>query len=105
LDLVTLIIQGGSNMTGTNCDLFTHNKSQSYLNHLVFGNYKLWSSLCSFLWFLITSSLLGPNIFFLSTLFLNTLSLYSYFSERGKVSKYTYSIQFLMLIANKKVVN
>jgi hypothetical protein len=24
-------IQGGSNMTGTNCDLFTH----KYLNHLV----------------------------------------------------------------------
>jgi hypothetical protein len=22
-------------MTGTNCDLFTHNQSQSYLNHLV----------------------------------------------------------------------
>jgi hypothetical protein len=29
------IIQGGSNMTGTNCDLFTHNQSRSYLNHLV----------------------------------------------------------------------
>jgi hypothetical protein len=28
-------IQGGSNMTGTNCDLFTHNESRSYLNHLV----------------------------------------------------------------------
>jgi hypothetical protein len=24
-------------MTGTNCDLFTHNQSRSYLNHLVFG--------------------------------------------------------------------
>jgi hypothetical protein len=23
-------------MTGTNCDLFTHNQSQSYLNHLVY---------------------------------------------------------------------
>ena len=23
-------------MTGTNCDLFTHNQSRSYLNHLVF---------------------------------------------------------------------
>jgi hypothetical protein len=23
-------------MTGTNCDLFTHNQSQSYLDHLVF---------------------------------------------------------------------
>ena len=30
-----LHIQGGSNMTGTNCDLFTHNQSWSYLNHLV----------------------------------------------------------------------
>jgi hypothetical protein len=29
-------IQGGSNMTGTNCDLFTHNQSRSYLNHLVY---------------------------------------------------------------------
>jgi hypothetical protein len=28
-------IQGGTNMTGTNCDLFTHNQSRSYLNHLV----------------------------------------------------------------------
>ena len=24
-------------MTGTSCDLFTHNQSRSYLNHLVFG--------------------------------------------------------------------
>ena len=31
-------IQGGSNMTGTNCDLFTHNQSWSYLNHLVKHN-------------------------------------------------------------------
>jgi hypothetical protein len=29
------IIQGGSNMTGTNCDLFTHKSSRSYLNHFV----------------------------------------------------------------------
>jgi hypothetical protein len=29
-------IQGGSNMTGTNCDLFTHNQSRSYLNYLVY---------------------------------------------------------------------
>jgi hypothetical protein len=29
-------VQGGSNMTGTNCDLFTHNQSRSYLNHLVY---------------------------------------------------------------------
>jgi hypothetical protein len=28
-------LEGGSNMTGTNCDLFTHNQSRSYLNHLV----------------------------------------------------------------------
>jgi hypothetical protein len=25
-------------MTGTNCDLFTHNQSRSYLNHLVLLN-------------------------------------------------------------------
>jgi hypothetical protein len=30
-----MFVQGGSNMTGTNCDLFTHNQSRSYLNHLV----------------------------------------------------------------------
>jgi hypothetical protein len=28
-------IQGGPNMTGTNCDLFTYKSSRSYLNHLV----------------------------------------------------------------------
>ena len=28
-------VRGGSNMTGTNCDFFTHNQSWSYLNHLV----------------------------------------------------------------------
>jgi hypothetical protein len=33
--LTVYIVQGGSNMTGTNCDLFTHNQSRSYLNHLV----------------------------------------------------------------------
>ena len=32
------IVQGGSNMTGTNCDLFTHNQSRSYLNHLVLSS-------------------------------------------------------------------
>jgi hypothetical protein len=32
------ILQGGSNMTGTNCDLFTHQSSRSYLNHLVFSS-------------------------------------------------------------------
>ena len=34
--MVDADIQGGSNMTGTNCDLFTHKSSRSYLNHLVF---------------------------------------------------------------------
>ena len=34
---VTAVLQGGSNMTGTNCNLFTHNQSQSYFNHLVKG--------------------------------------------------------------------
>jgi preprotein translocase subunit SecG len=33
--IIIIIIQGGSNITGTNCDLFTHNQSRSYLNHLV----------------------------------------------------------------------
>ena len=28
-------IQGGSNMTGTNCDLYTYKQSRSYLNHPV----------------------------------------------------------------------
>jgi hypothetical protein len=31
-----LLVQGGSNMTGTNCDLLTHKSFRSYLNHLVF---------------------------------------------------------------------
>ena len=30
-----LIVQGGSNMTGKNCDFFIHKSSRSYLNHLV----------------------------------------------------------------------
>jgi hypothetical protein len=34
-------IQGGSNMTGTDCDLFTHKLSRSYLNHLVVLKYKV----------------------------------------------------------------
>jgi hypothetical protein len=34
-------IQGGSNMTGTNCDLFTHKSSWSYLNRLVFPYFAL----------------------------------------------------------------
>jgi hypothetical protein len=33
--LINNYLQGGSNMTGINCDLFTHKQSQSYLNHLV----------------------------------------------------------------------
>jgi hypothetical protein len=32
-------VQGGSNMTGTNCDLFTHNQYRSYLNHPVHYNF------------------------------------------------------------------
>ena len=28
-------------MTGTNCDLFTHNQSRSYLNHLVLSTWKV----------------------------------------------------------------
>jgi hypothetical protein len=32
--VVLVFVQGGSNMTGTNCDLFTHKQSRSYLNHL-----------------------------------------------------------------------
>jgi hypothetical protein len=34
------LLQGGSNMTGKNCDLFTHKSSRSYLNHLVYC--RLW---------------------------------------------------------------
>jgi hypothetical protein len=30
------VVRGGSYMTGTNSDLFTHKSSGSYLNHLVF---------------------------------------------------------------------
>jgi hypothetical protein len=33
---ILYIVQGASNMTGTNCDLFTHKSSRSYLNHLVY---------------------------------------------------------------------
>jgi hypothetical protein len=29
------MLQGSTNMTGTNCDLFTHKSSRSYLNHVV----------------------------------------------------------------------
>ena len=32
-------LQGGSNMSGTNCDLFTHKSSRSYLNYLVFDRF------------------------------------------------------------------
>jgi hypothetical protein len=37
---INMYIQGGSNMTGSNCDLFTHKSSLSYLNHLVFITYE-----------------------------------------------------------------
>jgi hypothetical protein len=36
-----LYVQGGLNMTGTNCALFTHNQSRSYLNHLVHHQFSL----------------------------------------------------------------
>jgi hypothetical protein len=36
---VCMYEQGGSNMTGTNCDLFPHKSSRSYLNHLVYMYY------------------------------------------------------------------
>jgi hypothetical protein len=45
----------------------------------------LCSSLCSFLPYTVTSSLLGPNIL-LSTLFSNTLSLRSYLNVSDQVS-------------------
>ena len=32
---MALYVKGGLNMAGTNCDLFTHKMSRSYLNHLV----------------------------------------------------------------------
>jgi hypothetical protein len=48
--------------------------------------YKLWSSsLCNFLYFFVTSSLLGPNIL-LRTLYSNTLSLCVSLSVREQVS-------------------
>ena len=60
-------VQGGSNMTGTNCDLFTHKSSRSYLNHLVQVSYcKQLVKLHFFiLWFsgLFTFICLGRNIF------------------------------------------
>jgi hypothetical protein len=34
-------VQGGSNMTGTNCYLFTHKSSRSYLNHFVLNSCSL----------------------------------------------------------------
>jgi hypothetical protein len=39
-------VQGGSNMTGTNCDLFTHKSSWSYLNHLELQGWADWKALC-----------------------------------------------------------
>jgi hypothetical protein len=36
--VVCFKLQGGLNMTGTNCDLFTHNQSRSYLNRLVLSH-------------------------------------------------------------------
>jgi hypothetical protein len=34
-EFVNMYVQGGSNMTGTNCDVFTHKSSWSHLSHLV----------------------------------------------------------------------
>jgi hypothetical protein len=48
-------------MTGTNCDLFTHNQSRSYLNHLVSQNEE--SLLPSFVTVHWTSLLSGRNIY------------------------------------------
>jgi hypothetical protein len=58
--LVKIYIQGGSNMTGTNCDLFTHNQSRSYLNHLV----HLWKYLAEFFLELNQNTLFIFNNFF-----------------------------------------
>jgi hypothetical protein len=44
-DTECVYIQGGSNMTGTNYDLFTHKSSWSYLNHLVY-----WYLTCLHIW-------------------------------------------------------
>jgi hypothetical protein len=54
---------------------------------ILFGvEYKIWSSsLCNYLHSPVTSSLLGPNIL-LTTLFTNTLSLYSSLNVRDEVS-------------------
>jgi hypothetical protein len=49
-----VVIQGGSNMTGTNCDLFTHKQSRSYLNHLVVV-------LCIFIFVCTSVGLLPPG--------------------------------------------
>ena len=35
LNMFRMLIQGGSNMTGTDVARFTHKQSRSYLNHLV----------------------------------------------------------------------
>jgi hypothetical protein len=49
---LTYFIQGGSNMTGTNCDLFTHNQSRSYLNHIVYSQcFYVRSVFVSAVWF------------------------------------------------------
>jgi hypothetical protein len=38
------LLQGGSNIIGTNCDLFTHKSSRSYLNHLVLSSWLIFKS-------------------------------------------------------------
>jgi hypothetical protein len=43
-ECLPLLNYNGSNMTGTNCDLFTHKSSQSYLTHLVQFKALFWAS-------------------------------------------------------------
>jgi hypothetical protein len=35
ISLISFVVQGGSNMTGTNCDFLTHKSPRKFLNHLV----------------------------------------------------------------------
>jgi hypothetical protein len=65
----TWCIQGGSNMTGTNCDFFTHKYSRSYLNHLVLNSLVGRSDCChmsasSFLSFISVSTVNSPTLSF-----------------------------------------